>query len=450
MSSVIYPTTNLKAIEQLTIDRGEGVYVYDTNGKQYLEGMSGLWCTALGYGNRELIEAAAEQMQKLTFSHMFGGKTHQPGIDLAARLAEMVPVEQAMVFFGNSGSDANDTHIKLLRYYFNAIGRPGKRKIITRERAYHGVTVAAGALTSLPVNLAHFDAPLDALGILRTDHPHYYRGRCDDETEDQFVDRITANLERLIIEQGPESIAAFIAEPVTGASGVIVAPRGYYQKVQAILDKYDILFWADEVITGFGRTGNDFGCTTMNIRQPDLMTFAKQLSSAYFPISASIVRGDIYQAMVEPSAKVGVFGHGYTYSGHPVGCAIALKVLEIYQRDKVFAHAADVGGYLQQRLRELSDHPLVGEVRGVGMIAALELVANKASGLAFEGGAVGAYAARCCQDNGLIVRPVAGSSIALCPPLILTRDQVDEIVDKLAPALDQTLDYALQQGLLVS
>ena len=448
MSAVIYPTTNLKAVEQLTIDRGEGVYVYDSRGKQYLEGMSGLWCTALGYGNRELIATAAEQMQKLTFSHMFGGKTHQPGMDLAARLADMVPVENAMVFFGNSGSDANDTHIKLLRYYFNAIGRPEKRKIITRERAYHGVTVAAGSLTSLPVNLAHFDPPLDALGILRTDHPHYYRGRHGDETEAEFVDRITANLERLILEQGPATIAAFIAEPVTGASGVIVPPPGYYQKVQAILAQYDILFWADEVITGFGRTGNDFGCTTMNIRQPDLMTFAKQMSSAYFPISASVVRGDIYQAMVEPSAEVGVFGHGYTYSGHPVGCAIALKVLEIYRRDKVFAHAADVGTYLQQRLQALKDHPLVGEVRGVGMIGAVELVADKATGRAFAGGAVGAFAAQCCQDNGLIVRPVAGSSLALCPPLILTHTQVDEIIDKLTPALDQTLDYARQHNLL--
>jgi adenosylmethionine-8-amino-7-oxononanoate aminotransferase len=448
MTSIIYPTTNLKAVEQLVIDRGEGVYVYDNHGKQYLEGMSGLWCTALGYGNQELIDATVEQMKKLTFSHMFGGKTHQPGMDLAARLAGMVPVENAMVFFGNSGSDANDTHIKLLRYYFNAIGRPEKRKIITRERAYHGVTVAAGALTSLPVNLAHFDAPIDALGILRTDHPHYYRGRHDGETEAAFVDRIIANLERLILEQGPATIAAFIAEPVTGASGVIVPPAGYYPKVQAILAKYDILFWADEVITAFGRTGNDFGCTTMNIQQPDLMTFAKQLSSAYFPISASVVRGDIYEAMVEPSAQAGVFGHGYTYSGHPVGCAIALKVLQIYQRDNIFAHAATVGEYLQQRLRELQQHPLVGEVRGVGMIGALELVADKASGKAFTGGAVGAYAAKCAQDNGLIVRPVAGSSLALCPPLILTLDQVDEIIDKLAPALDKTLDYARQQGLL--
>jgi 4-aminobutyrate--pyruvate transaminase len=268
-SAVIYPTTNLKATEQLIIERGEGVYVYDNQGKQYLEGLAGLWCTSLGYGNREMIDTISEQLSQLSYTHMFGGKTHQPGIDLANKLAEMVPVKDARVFFGNSGSDANDTHLKLLRYHFNAIGKPEKRKIITRERAYHGVTVAAGALTSLPANLAHFDAPLEALGILRTDHPHYYRGAQGDETEAQFVERITGNLEQLIIEQGPETIAAFIAEPVTGASGVIVPPAGYYEKVQAILEKYDILFWADEVITGFGRTGNLFGCETMNIREPD-------------------------------------------------------------------------------------------------------------------------------------------------------------------------------------
>ena len=441
MSAVIYPTTNFKATEQLVIDRGEGIYVYDKDGKQYLEGMAGLWCTSLGYGNQEIIAASNEQMKKMSFTHMFGGKTHQAGIDLANRLAEMVPVENAKVFFGNSGSDANDTHIKLLRYYFNALGKPEKRKIITRERAYHGVTVAAGSLTSLPANLTHFDSPIDALGILRTDHPHYYRGANNGESEAEFVNRITNNLEQLIVREGPETIAAFIAEPITGASGVIVPPAGYYEKVQTILQRYNILFWADEVITGFGRTGNDFGCTTMNIKQPDMMTLAKQMSSAYYPISASIIRGELYEAMVELSSKVGVFGHGYTYSGHPVGCAIALKVLEIYQRDNIFKTAASTGDYLQRRLNVFSDHPLVGEVRGKGMIAALELVANKTTRAAFIDGSVGAKAVLACQHNGLIVRAVAGNSLALCPPLITTEAQVDEIMEKLGKALDSTLEH---------
>jgi len=226
---------------------------------------------------------------------------------------------------------------------------------------------------SLPANLAHFDAPLEALGILRTDHPHYYRGGRAGESEARFVDRITGNLEQLILDEGPETIAAFIAEPVTGASGVIVPPAGYYEKVQAILDKYDILFWADEVITGFGRTGKLFGCETMNIREPAQMTFAKQLSSAYYPISASVIRGDLYEAMVEPSAEVGIFGHGYTYSGHPVACAAALKALEIYERDGLYANAAEMGAYLQSRLGELADHEAVGEVRGVGVSKVLHL-----------------------------------------------------------------------------
>jgi len=437
MSAVIYPTTNLKATEQMIVDRGEGVYIYDSQGKQYLEGMAGLCCTGLGYNNRELIDTISDQLSQLSFSHMFGGKAHQPGIDLADKLASMVPVQDARVFFGNSGSDANDTHIKLLRYYFNAIGKPEKRKIITRERAYHGVTVAAGSLTSLPANLAHFDAPLEALGILRTDHPHYYRGGNAGETEGEFVERITANLEQLILREGPETIAAFIAEPITGASGVIVPPAGYYEKVQAILERHDILFWADEVITGFGRTGKLFGCETMNIHQPAQMTFAKQLSSAYYPISASVVRGDIYEAMVEPSAEVGVFGHGYTYSGHPVACAAGLKTLEIYERDGLYEHAARMGEYLQSRLAPLREHERVGEVRGAGLLAAVELVEDQASRQ--PDAALAKRATQLCQDNGLIVRNVAGCALAMCPPLIISQKQVDELVDKLTMSIEQSV-----------
>ena len=444
MTSLIYPATNLKQIEQLIIDRSDGVYVYDTNGNQYLEGLAGLWCTSLGYGNQELVDAATDAMSRLSFTHMFGGKSHQLGIDLAEKLASIVPTRNAKIFFGNSGSDANDSLIKLLRYYASAIGAPEKRKIITRERAYHGVTVAAGSLTSLPANLTHFDAPLEALGILRTDHPHFYRGRQDGETEDQFVDRIVGNLEKLILDEGPETIAAMICEPITGASGVIVPPAGYYEKVQALLVKHDILFWADEVITGFGRTGSDFGCTTMNIDKPDMMTFAKQLSSAYFPISASVVRGDMYDAIVEQSAAVGVFGHGYTYSGHPVGCAIALKTIEIYERDKIFEHAAVVGDYFQKRLNEFVNHELVGEVRGRGLIGALEIVADKASGEPYDPSVVG-FLAQACQDNGLIGRALAGTCLAFCPPLIISESQVDELIEKLGRSLDQTLAHVSEQ-----
>lgn len=448
MNKIIYPTTNFKRTETLIIERGNGAYVYDNNGKEYLEGLAGLWCTSLGYNNQELIATTSEQMGKLSYSHMFGGKTHQVGIDLAEKISAMVPVQNAKVFFGNSGSDANDTHIKILRYYFNAIGKPQKYKIIARERSYHGVTVASASLTGLPSNHTHFNLPFDALGVLRTDAPHYYRNALANENETQFVDRIVNNLEQLILQEGPDTIAAFIVEPITGASGVIVPPVGYYHKVQAVLQKYDILFWADEVITAFGRTGNDFGCTTMGIIKPDMMTLAKQLSSAYMPISASVIRGDMYEAMIEPCSKVGTFGHGYTYSGHPVACAVALKTLEIYERDKLFEHAAQVGTYMQKRLREFCDHPLVGEVRGKGMIAAIELVANKQTGLAFTDTMVGDFAMQACQNNGLICRVVAGSSLAFCPPLIVTKAQIDEMLEKIEKSLEQTLNFANYKGLL--
>jgi len=444
MSAIIYPTTNLKISSDLIIEKGDGVYVYDNKGKRYLEAMAGLWCSSLGYNNRELIETASEQMSKLSFSHMFGGKTHQVGIDLAEKLSAMVPVSNAKIFFGNSGSDANDTHIKLLRYYFNAIGKPEKFKIIARRRSYHGVTIGSASLTGLPVNHTHFDLPFDALGVLRTDAPHYYREKLIGESEEEFVNRITNNLEQLIIEEGPETIAAFILEPITGASGVIVPPEGYYQKVQALLKKYNILLWTDEVITAFGRTGKDFGSNTMGIKSPDLMTLAKQLSAAYFPISASVISGDIYQELIEPSNQVGVFGHGYTYSGHPVGCAVALKTIEIYQRDNIFAHAAEMGQYLHAQLHRLKAHPLVGEVRGKGLIAAVELVANKSSGQAFTDAAVGNYAMQACQQLGMIVRTIAGSSVALCPPLIITKAQIDEIIFTLEKAIDLTYVFAIK------
>ncbi|MEH6549630.1 MAG: aminotransferase [Pseudomonadales bacterium] len=449
MTHIVYPTTNFKAIEQIKIERGEGIYVYDDKGNQYIEGMAGLWCTALGYGNEELIEATTEQMRKLTYTHMFGGKTHQVAIDLADKLSAMLPMNNATVFFGSSGSDANDSHIKMLRYYFAAIGKPEKRKIISRQRSYHGVTVAAASLTGLPVNQQHFDLPIDALGIIRTDHAHYYRGKQGNETEVEFVDRIVGNLEAQILREGPETIAAFIAEPVTGASGVLVPPAGYFEKVQALLNKYDILMWTDEVITGFGRTGNDFGSATVNIQKPDMMTLAKQLSSAYMPISAAAIRGDMYEAMADQSAAAGAFGHGYTYSGHPVACAVALKTLEIYERDNIFAHAAERGDYLQAQLAQFNDHPMVGEVRGRGLLAAVELVANKITGQEFANGSVGATMVKNCQDNGLILRAVAGNSLAFCPPLIISNEQIDDIISRFADALNKTYTFAQQNNLLL-
>ena len=447
MTSVIYPVTNLKSVEQLNIVRGKGVYVYDDTGNQYLEGLSGLWCSALGYGNEELIAAITEQLETLSYSHLFGGRTHPIVMELADKLAAMVPVADAKLFFSNSGSEANDSQIKLLRYYANAIGKPEKKKIIALDRGYHGVTVAAASLTGLPVMHSHFDLPVDALGILRADCPHYFRGRVGAETEDEFVARLLKNLEQLILREGAETIAAFVAEPVMGAGGVIVPPDSYLPQVQTLLHEHEILLWADEVICGFGRTGNDFGSTTMGSK-PDMMTFAKQLSSAYVPISAAVIPGAMYEAMVEQSADVGVFGHGYTYTGHPVACAAALKALEIYERDGLFARAALNGAYMQSRLREFSQHQLVGEVRGKGLIGAIELVANKETGKAFGNGQVGAFAQRACQAEGLLLRAVGANSVAFCPPLVIEKQQIDELIEKFSRALDVTLEFAKKEKLL--
>ncbi len=448
MTHVIYPTTNFKDIEQINLARGEGVYVYDNQGNRYIEGMAGLWCTALGYGNPELIEAATRQMEQLSFCHLFGGKTHEVAIELADSLAAMLPMDDARIFFGNSGSDANDTQIKLIRYYMNAIGKPEKKKIIARDRSYHGVSIAAASLTGLPVMQNHFDLPVDVLGVLRADSPHYYRDAEPGESEQDFVDRLADNLEQLIQREDPETIAAFIAEPVTGASGVIVPPPGYYEKIQAVLKKYDIMFWSDEVICGFGRLGTDFGANAMGIEKPDLMSMAKQLSSAYLPISAAAIKGEMHEAMYEQSAASGVFGHGYTYSGHPVACAVALKTLEIYRRDQVFDNAAARGRHLQARLSEFREHPLVGEIRGIGLIAAAELVADKQTGQAFADGRVGARMQLECQNAGLILRAVAGNSLAFCPPLIITDAQIDDMIERFATALDKTLEFAQAENLL--
>ncbi|MBX2859182.1 MAG: aminotransferase class III-fold pyridoxal phosphate-dependent enzyme [Cellvibrionaceae bacterium] len=449
MTSIVYPTTNLANTEQLCLTKGKGIYIYDDQGKEYIEGMSGLWCTSLGYGNEELIEVACEQMRKLTYSHLFGGKTHPAAMALADKLSAMVPIDNAKVFFGNSGSDANDTNIKLVRYYMNAIGKPEKKKIIARERAYHGVTIGAACLTGLPVNHSHFDLPFEALGILRTGSAHFYRDAVPGETETDFSNRRASELEALILDEGPETIAAFIVEPIAGAGGVITPPEGYFAAIAKVLNKYDILLIDDEVICGFGRTGNDFGATSYGFA-PDIMTLAKAMSSAYAPISASVISGDFYDALISPSQQAGVLGHGYTYSGHPVSCAIATKVIDIYQRDNLFEQAAQRGQYLQEKLSVFQSHPMVGEVRGKGLIAAVELVADKKTAKAFADSKVGYYCQQACQDLGLIIRTVAGSSIAFCPPLIVTEAQIDEMLEKFTTALEQTQRFAQQNNLLTT
>jgi len=435
---LLHPATNLKLHQQTgpkIHDHAQGVYLWDSQGRQYLEGMAGLWCTALGYGEEELVRVATEQMRKLSYSQLFGSKTNEPSILLAERLVQMVPYDMTRVFYGLSGSDANDTQMKLMWYYHNAIGKPEKKKIISRWRGYHGVTVAAGSLTGLPNFHRHFDLPI--AGVLHTDCPHYYRGAESGESEAAFVDRIVGNLEALIAREGPDTIAAFIAEPVMGAGGVIVPPSGYFERVQAVLNRHDILFIDDEVICGFGRTGKAFGAETMGI-VPTTMSFAKAISSAYLPLSAVLLPEFMYEPIEALAGQVGTFGHGFTYSGHPVCAAVALRTVELMAERDLFAHAERVGVPFQARLRSLGEHPLVGEARGIGLIGAVELVRDKATKEAFPAAqGVGAYCMARCEANGLIVRAL-GDSVAICPPLIISADQVDELFSKLAKALDET------------
>ncbi len=433
---VMHPYTNMEKHKEtgpLIVEKAQGVWVTDDSGKQYIEGMAGLWCTSLGFGEERLIAAATKQMQDLPYYHLFTHKTHNPAIDLAEQLCAMAPGKMDKVFFANSGSEANDTAIKLIWYYHNAIGKPKKKKILARIKGYHGVTVATASLTGLPYNHRDFDLPI--ANILHVDCPHHYRYSEVGESEEDFATRLAENLEKRILEEDPDTVAAFFAEPVMGAGGVIVPPRTYFQKIQPILKKYDILLVADEVICGFGRTGNMFGSETFGI-EPDMMTCAKALSSAYLPISALLVNEAIATAISQNSSKIGTFGHGYTYSGHPTAVAVALETLKIYEERDILSHIRRVGPYLQARLRDFTDHPLVGEVRGVGLIGAIELVADKATRQSFDPGLmVGARVMNAAQEHGVILRAMPGDAIAFSPPLIITEAEIDEMLARFGRGL---------------
>jgi len=439
--NLFHPITNLKAHtseDVLIVDKGEGVYIYDTNGKKYLEGLAGLWCSSLGYGVEELGEVAKEQMNKLGYSSLFTSKSHEPAIKLSEKLIELSPFKNGKVFFGNSGSDANDTQLKLYTYMNNALGNTKKKKIISRIKGYHGVTVASASMTGLPAQHKLFDLPTNSFSHAMT--PHFYREGLDGETEESFVKRLVTNLEDLINKEGPENIAAMIAEPLMGAGGVIIPPKDYFPSIQKVLSKNNIPLIDDEVVCAFGRTGNMWGADTFNMK-PSSITIAKALSAGFIPISAVIVPDDMYEPIKEASGDIGIFGHGYTYSGHPVSCAVALKTLEIYERDNVFDHASKVSSHFQNRAQKLLELDYVGEVRGIGLICGIEMVSNKASKKMFDPiGSAGKIIAKICQDNGLIVRAI-GDVIALCPPLIISHDEIDELFDILEISIQQSFEY---------
>jgi len=448
LSFHLHPATNLRSVQAegpLVITRGEGVYVYDDEGKRYLEGMAGLWCASLGFSERRLAEAAYKQMCELPFYHSFAGKVPAISTELAERLIGMAPAGMTKVLFANSGSEANDTAIKLAWYINNALGRPQKKKIISRQRAYHGVTIASGSLTGLA--FAHTDFDLPIARILHADCPHYYRGGAPGESEEAFAARLAANLEQLIVREGPDTVAAFFAEPVMGAGGVIVPPATYFDRVQPILKKYDILFVVDEVICGFGRTGHMFGSQTFNL-QPDIMTLAKALSAGYVPISANLVSGKVYEILLAQSDKLGIFGHGYTYSSHPVPAAVALETLKIYDELDIVAQVRRVGPRMQAGIRSFADHPLIGEARGIGLIGAVEMVRDKTTKQSFEPKAgVAAYLVRRAQHHGAILRNMPGDIVAFSPPLVISEAEIDELMGCFGKALDDTWAMVKEKGL---
>ena len=437
IENLFHPATNLVVHEDskpLILDKGEGIYVYDIQGNKYIEGLAGLWCNALGFGNESLVETAANQMQKFGYGSLFASKSHEPAIMLSEKLIEMSPYQEGKVFFGNSGSDANDTQFKLFTYLNNALGKPKKKKFLARKKGYHGITVASGSMTGIPANHKLFDLPLP--NFFHIDTPHFYREQISNETEEGFVARLTSNLEELIIKEGSDSFMAMIAEPLIGAGGVLIPPKNYFPAIQAVLDKYDIPLIDDEVVCGFGRTGNCWGYETFSMR-PSSITIAKALSSGYIPISAVIVPEDIFEPIKKASNDVGVFGHGYTYSGHPVACAVALRTLEIYEELNLFSHVEKIAPKFQERVNKLGAFEFVGEARGIGLIAALEIVKNKGTKENFDPyGKVGKQIAEICQKNGLIVRAI-GDVIAICPPLIITEEQVDEMFEILEASLTE-------------
>lgn len=435
--SVLHPYTNLNAHQNIgphIITGGEGIYVYDTDNNRYIEGMAGLWCTSLGYSEQRLVDAATRQLREMPFTHTFTHRSNVPAIELCDRLAAMAPGELSRVYLVNSGSEAVDTAIKMAWYYFNAIGKPGKKKFIARQRAYHGVTVAAGSLTGLPYVQDGFDLP--AIPVVHTTTPHYYRYAEPGESEEAFTNRLADTLEQQILAEDPDTIAAFIAEPVMGAGGVLVPPAGYFDKIQAVLKKYDILFIADEVICGFARTGQMWGCQTYNIA-PDILTCAKQLSASYLPIGATLVTDRLYNAFADYSDQLGMFGTGNTYGGHPVPAAVAIETLNIYEETRIDQHVQARSERFAQRVSALNNHPLVGNSRSVGLIGGIEIVKDKETREQFPlSDKMAARVMNAARQHGLLVRATPGDSVAFCPPLIINDEQIDDMFDSMQAALD--------------
>ncbi len=444
LEGLLHPYTNQNLLRQTgaqNINHGEGIYIYDDQGKRYIEGMSGLWSAGLGFSNAELADAAYEQLKKLPYYHVFTGRTHEPAFELAEKIKEHLPTQMARVIYASSGSEANDTQLKLLWYYNNARGKNDKKKVISRKKAYHGVTAASASMTGLPFNHMNWDLPFKWVDHLTT--PHFSKEAQEGETEAAFVARLANELEKHIIAEGPDTIAAMIAEPIMGAGGVIIPPQGYFQAIESVLSQYDIRLIADEVITGFCRTGNWFGAQTMEM-QPHSYSMAKQLTSSYLPLSAVAIDDEMAQVLETKAGELGNFGHGYTYGGHPVSCAVALKTIEILEREEINSHVQKMSLVFEKHLARIAEHELVVETRQKGMICAIEMGTNGKPG--FEpAGKMGWKMFEELRARGVITRAIV-DAFAFCPPMIATESELDEMFDAVLPALDATATWGRKEG----
>lgn len=451
-NSVLHPFTQLKDFasgkmgDPTIVETGKGIRIQDIHGNKLIDGFAGLYCVNIGYGRDEVAEAISRQAYRLAYYHTYAAHTTDELPILSDRLVKMSPGKMSKIFYGMSGSDANETQAKLVWYYNNLRGKPNKKKIISRERGYHGCSVVSGSMTGMSFYHDHMDLP--RAGVLHTGAPHYYWGAEAGETELEFSKRRAAELEQLILREDPDTIGAFIAEPVLGTGGITPPPEGYWAEVQKILHKYDILLIADEVITGFGRTGSMFGSEHYGM-EPDLITVAKGLTSAYFPLSGAIVGQKVYDVMEEAADRIGSFSHGYTYSGHPIGAAAANAVLDIVEKEDLPGNAKAVGTYFQEQLKaKFAQLPIVGEVRGVGLMGAIEFVADREKKARFDSSlSVGARISKAARDRGLIARAMPhGDILGFAPPLVTTKDEVDEIVAIAEAAVRSVMDELVQAG----
>lgn len=444
---VFHPFSDLGAHERdgsaAMMMSGSGSRLTADDGREYLDAMAGLWCVNAGYGRAEIADAIREQAVTLPYFHGFSSMATEPPALLAEKVVGLAGPRMSKIFYGNSGSDANDTQLKIVWMYNNLLGRPEKKKVIARDRGYHGVTIASASLTGLPAMHAAFDLPLPR--IKHTAAPHRLWGMHPGETDAQFSQRLADELEQLILAEGPETVGAFIGEPVQGAGGVIVPPDGYWAAIQAVLKKYDVLLIADEVVSGFGRLGGWFGSDLLGI-EPDLVTVAKGITSAYVPLSGVIVSDKVWEVLSNDPA--GVFQHGYTYSAHPLAAAAALANLEIVERDGLIGAVQERGDQLRAALREaFADHPNVGEVRGMGLVAAVEFVADRDPMTAFDPALkVAARITRASLDRGVVTRALpAADTISFSPPFVVTEEEIGEMVAGTRAALDQVADELVRE-----